>query len=297
MKTPLFTGTCTAIVTPFTGSEVSLKEFDRLLDAQLDAGVSAIVVCGTTGEAATLSDEEKLLLISHAVTHVKGRCKIIAGTGSNDTAHAVHLSKMAQSYGADGLLVVTPYYNKTSQTGLLRHYAAISEAVSLPVIVYHIPSRTGLHIQLETYQALVELPNINGVKEASSDLPLVSRILAACGDRLNIWAGNDDQIVAMMSLGAKGVISTLSNVAPKTVVRMTNACLTSDYVTAARLQNESMALIDALFSQINPLPVKLALQQMGYAVGDCRLPLFLDDSQKQSLCEQFQALLGLAAQE
>lgn len=292
MKTPLFTGTCTAIVTPFHNTEVSLAAFDRLLDAQLDAHVSAIAVCGTTGEAATLSDEEKLLLISHAVTRAAGRCKIIAGTGTNDTAHAVHMSRMAQAYGADGLLVVTPYYNKTSQTGLIRHYAAIADAVSLPIIVYNVPSRTGLNVSLDTYRALSQIPNINGVKEASSDLPLICRILAACGDELNIWAGNDDQIVAMMALGAKGVISTLSNVEPKTVVQMTNACLTADYVTASRLQTGSMALIDALFSQVNPLPVKLALEQLGFDVGKCRMPLFLEEEQTQQLREKFQALLS-----
>lgn len=291
MKTPLFTGTCTAIVTPFAQGAVNLKEFDRLLDKQLTARVAAIVVCGTTGEAATLSDEEKLLLISHAITYVRGRCKIIAGTGSNDTAHAVHLSKMAANYGADGLLVVTPYYNKTSQSGLLSHYAAVAEATDLPVIVYNVPSRTGLSITLSTYQAISRIPNINGVKEASSDLPLVSRLMDACGGELNIWAGNDDQIVAMMALGAKGVISTLSNICPEKVVQMTSACLTGDFTAAARLQNGSMALIDALFSEVNPLPVKQALRLMGYEVGPCRPPLYLDAETEAALVSRLQPLL------
>lgn len=283
MKTPLFTGTCTAIVTPFDKDGVNLVEFDRLLDMQLDAHVSAIVICGTTGESATLSDEEKLLLISHAIGHVKGRCKIIAGTGSNDTNHAIHLARLASAYGADGLLVVTPYYNKTSQSGLVHHYTSIASAVSLPIIVYNVPSRTGLSVSLSTYQKLSQIANINGVKEASSDLPLISRILGTCGQDLNIWIGNDDQIVPAMALGARGVISTMSNVAPKQVVQMVNACLTGDYVTAARLQNEYMPLIDALFSHVNPLPVKEALKQMGYAVGDCRMPLYLEEEQLTAL--------------
>lgn len=291
MKTPLFTGTCTAIVTPFDQDGIHLGEFDRLLDLQLDARVAAIVVCGTTGEAATLSDEEKLLLISHAISYVKGRCKIIAGTGSNDTNHAIHLSKMAAAYGADGLLIVTPYYNKTSQTGLVHHYKSIANAVPLPILVYNIPSRTGLNVSLSTYQQLAEIPNINGVKEASSDLPLLSKLFGKCD--LNVWIGNDDQIVAAMALGAKGVISTMSNIAPKTVVKMVNACLTGDYATAAKLQSDSMPLIEALFSQVNPLPVKEALKQMGYAVGDCRMPLYLDEEQKATLSTTLTQILQI----
>lgn len=291
MKTPLFTGTCTAIVTPFDKDGVNLGEFDRLLDMQLDAHVAAIVVCGTTGEAATLSDEEKLLLISHAISHVKGRCKIIAGTGSNDTNHAIHLAKLASAYGADGLLVVTPYYNKTSQSGLVHHYVSIAAAVNLPIIVYNVPSRTGLNVDLATYRKLAEIPNINGVKEASSNLPLLSKIFGTCGQDLHVWIGNDDQIVAAMALGAKGVISTMSNVAPKTVVQMVNACLTGDYVTAAQMQSDSMPLIEALFSQVNPLPVKEALKQMGYAVGDCRMPLFLEEEQMLNLSATLHQLL------
>lgn len=291
MKTPLFTGACTALVTPFRDNEVCLPEFDRLLDFQLDAHISAIVVCGTTGEAATLSDEEKLLLISHAVNRVSGRCKVIAGTGSNDTQHTIHLSKRAQEYGADGLLVVTPYYNKTSQAGLIAHYTKLSEAVTLPVIVYNVPSRTGLNVSLPVYRKLAELPNINGVKEASGNIPLVSRLLDACGDQLNVWSGNDDQLVAMMAIGAKGVISTLSNVVPRSVVQMANACLTGDYVTAARLQNNNMALIDLLFSEVNPLPVKEGLKVLGYCVGSCRMPLYLEEEQREALAEKLKRLL------
>ncbi len=283
MKTPLFTGVCTAIVTPFDKNGLNLPEFDRLLDMQLDAHVAAIAVCGTTGEASTLTDEEKLLLISHAVTYAKGRCKIIAGIGSNDTKHTVHLAKLAQAYGADGLLAVTPYYNKTSQAGLVQHYAALAQAVDLPIIVYNVPSRTGLDISFATYQKLAEIPNVNGVKEASSNLPMLSKLYGACAQTLNIWTGNDDQIVAAMALGAKGVISTMANVDPTAVVRMVNACLTGDYPAAARMQSDAMPLIDLLFSHVNPLPVKYALEQMGYAVGPCRMPLYLEEEQLTDL--------------
>lgn len=273
MKSPLFTGVCTAIVTPFDGDNLNFPVFDQLIDRQLAARVSAITVCGTTGEAAAMSSDEKLLLIQHAVSYADHRCKIIAGTGSNYTKEAIRMSRMAEAYGADGLLVVTPYYNKTSQAGLIRHYEAIADSVSIPIIVYNVPSRTGMHITADTYEVLSRHPNINGVKEASSDLPLISRIRNRCGDDFNIWSGNDDTTVAMMALGAKGVISTSSNLIPKEFVKMCNACLSCDYTSGAKMQNDLMPIIDALFCEVNPMPIKTALRLCGYDVGPCRAPL------------------------
>ena len=273
MKPPLFTGVCTAIVTPFDGDDINFSVFDQLIDRQLAARVSAITVCGTTGEAAAMSSDEKLMLIQHAVSYADHRCKIIAGTGSNYTKEAIRMSRMAEAYGADGLLVVTPYYNKTSQAGLIRHYEAIADSVSIPIIVYNVPSRTGMHITAETYEVLSRHPNINGVKEASTDLPLISRIRNRCGDVFNIWSGNDDTIVAMMALGAKGVISTTSNLIPKEFVRMCTACLSCDFSSAAKQQNDLMPLIDAMFCDVNPMPIKTALRLQGIDAGKCRAPL------------------------
>ena len=273
MKPPLFTGVCTAIVTPFDGDDINFSVFDQLIDRQLAARVSAITVCGTTGEAAAMSIDEKLMLIQHAISYADRRCKIIAGTGTNYTKDAIRMSRMAEAYGADGLLVVTPYYNKTSQTGLIRHYEAIADSVSIPIIVYNVPSRTGMHITADTYEVLSRHPNINGVKEASYDLPLISRIRNRCGDDFNIWSGNDDNTVAMMALGAKGVISTSSNLIPKEFVKMCNACLSCDYTTGAKMQNDLMPIIDALFCEVNPMPIKAALRLCGYDVGPCRAPL------------------------
>ncbi len=273
MKTPVFIGTCTALVTPFSADTINFSVLDQLIDRQLAARVSAIAVCGTTGESAAMSAEEKLMLIQHAVSYTDHRCKVIAGTGSNQTKEAIHMSRMAEAYGADGLLVVTPYYNKTSQAGLIRHYEAIADSVNIPVIVYHVPSRTGMRISAETYEILSRHPNINGAKEASGDLPLVSRIRDRCGDDLHIWSGNDDTTVAMMALGALGVISTTSNLIPKDFVKMCTACRSGDYTAAAKLQNSAMPLIDAMFCEVNPMPIKAALQACGLRVGPCRLPL------------------------
>ena len=274
MKKPLFTGVCTALVTPFRGDSIDFSTLDRLIDRQLDAGVRALAVCGTTGEAAALSTEERMLLIQHTVSYVAGRAKVIAGTGTNCTADAIHMSRMAQSIGADGLLVVTPYYNKTSQAGLVRHYEAVANAVSIPVIAYNAPSRTGMKIEIEAYGALSKIENLNGVKEASGDLPLIARIRNRCGDDLNIWSGNDDTICAMMSLDAKGVISTTANLVPKEFVSLCNACLNGDYTKGGEMQTFLMPLIDAMFCDVNPMPVKAALELAGFGVGPCRAPLW-----------------------
>lgn len=273
MKKPLFTGVCTALVTPFLGNEVNYPMLEQLLRRQIDAGIKAIVVCGTTGEASTLSDDEKLRIFQRAKNYVGNDCMIIAGTGSNNTAHAVKLSVEAEKSGVDGLLLVSPYYNKANSDGLIRHYTTISQSVSLPLIVYNVPSRTGLDIPVSVYRDLAALPNIAGAKEASSDITKITRIRHACGNALPIWSGNDDQITPVISLGGCGVISVLSNVAPVETRIMAEAALDGDFDTAAALQTELQPLIQALFSDVNPIPVKEAMRIIGFDCGSCRLPL------------------------
>lgn len=269
---PLFTGVCTALVTPFLRGEVNYPMLERLLQNQLDAGVRAVVVCGTTGESPTLSDTEKIELFRRAKEYVGDRCRIIAGTGSNCTEHAVQLSRAAERVGVDGLLLVSPYYNKATPRGLFAHYSAIAAAVHIPCILYNVPSRTGVDIPVEVYQRLSRIPNIAGVKEASGDIVKIARIRAACPD-FPVWSGNDDQIVPVMALGGAGVISVLSNVAPEKTKAMANAALDGDFDTAAALQIELLPLIQALFSEVNPIPVKAAMRELGFDCGGCRLPL------------------------
>lgn len=273
MNQPLFRGVCTAIVTPFRIDFINYEVYDQLLDHQLSGGVSAIVVCGTTGESATMTDTEKLELIEHTVEYVHGRCKVIAGTGSNHTAHAIALSQEAEKRGVDGLLLVTPYYNKATPAGLVAHYTAIADSVALPCILYNVPSRTGVDIPVSVYQTLSEHPNICGVKEASGDIVKIARIRQACGSDFFIWSGNDDQIVPIMSLGGQGVISVLSNLYPETTNRLVGLCMAGRYREAADLQAALMPLIDALFCEVNPIPIKTALRLAGLDVGHCRLPL------------------------
>ena len=269
---PLFTGVCTALVTPFLRGEVNYPMLERLLQNQLDAGVRAVVICGTTGESPTLSDTEKIELFRRAKAYVGENCRIIAGTGSNCTEHAVQLSRAAERVGVDGLLLVTPYYNKATPGGLFAHYSAIAAAVHIPCILYNVPSRTGVDIPVEVYQRLSRIPNIAGVKEASGDIVKIARIRAACPD-FTIWSGNDDQIVPVMALGGAGVISVLSNVAPEKTKAMVDAALDGDFDTASALQIELLPLIQALFSEVNPIPVKAALRELGFDCGGCRLPL------------------------
>ena len=220
-----------------------------------------------------MSDREQTALIAHCVTAANGACKVIAGTGTNDTVHAIEKSKAAEAAGADALLVVTPYYNKCNSDGLLRHYTALADAVHIPVILYNVPSRTGVHMTPSQYAALAKHPNIAGVKEACGNTAQVSRTIALCGPDFPVWSGNDDQNVPILALGGRGVISVLSNLAPELVCQMTDACLAQDYPRAAKLQNESMDLIDALFSEVNPIPIKAAMCLAGFPVGPCRLPL------------------------
>ena len=273
MKKPLFTGACTALVTPFLDDKVNYPMLEQLLKRQIDAGIEAVVICGTTGEAPTLSDAEKIEMFRRAKAYTGDACKIIAGTGSNDTRHSLNLSIEAMNAGADALLIVTPYYNKATPEGLLLHYSTISGAVHIPIILYNVPSRTGVDIPVSVYQKLALLPNIAGVKEASTDITKIARIRAACPDDFAVWSGNDDQTVPVMSLGGKGVISVVSNVAPIKTQAMALAALDGDFDTAAALQIDLLPLIEALFCEVNPIPVKAAMRLLGFDCGDCRLPL------------------------
>lgn len=273
MKKPLFTGVCTALVTPFLDDKVNYPMVDMLLRRQLEAGISAVVIAGTTGEAPTLSDDEKLELIHRAKAYVGDACTIIAGTGSNCTKHAVSLSREAEQAGADALLVVSPYYNKASPGGLIAHYTAIAHSVSIPVILYNVPSRTGVDIPVSVYRALSAIPNIAGVKEASTDITKIAKIRAHCPDDFSVWSGNDEQTAPAMSLGAKGIVSVLSNLCPVETQLMAQAALDGDFDTAAALQIELLPLIDLLFCEVNPIPIKEAMGLIGYDCGGCRLPL------------------------
>lgn len=273
MKQPVFTGVCTALVTPFLGSSINYPMLEQLLKRQMEAGIETVVLCGTTGESPTLTDSEKIEIFRRAKQYVGDNCKILAGTGSNNTEHAVMLSKAAEAVGADGLLVVTPYYNKATSEGLLAHYSAIAGAVHIPVIAYNVPSRTGVDIPVEVYACLAKIPNLAGVKEASNDIRKIAKIREACPPDFTVWSGNDDQIAAVMALGGQGVISVLSNVAPLETQALAEAALNGDFDTAADLQIRLLPLIEALFCEVNPIPVKAAMKLIGYDCGGCRLPL------------------------
>ena len=273
MKKPFFSGVCTALVTPFLNGSVNYPMMEQLLGRQMAAGISAVVLAGTTGESPTLTDSEKLEMFRRAKAYTGDDCTIIAGTGSNSTAHAVALSVKAQMAGADGLLVVTPYYNKATPSGLIAHYKAVAESVNLPVIVYNVPSRTGVDVPVSVYEALSAVPNIVGVKEASTDITKITRIRNACGPDFAIWSGNDDQAVPVVSLGGSGVISVLSNVCPIETTAMVRAALDGDFDTASDLQCKLQPLVELLFCEVNPIPVKAAMKQIGLDCGECRLPL------------------------
>lgn len=273
MKSPLFTGVCTALVTPFMDEKVNYPMLQILLRRQMDAGVSAVVLAGTTGESATLSDHEKLELFRRSKEFVGDEMKIIAGTGSNDTKHAIELSIAAQKAGADGLLVVSPYYNKATPDGLVAHYSAISDAVNIPIILYNVPSRTGLDMPVSVYQQLAKVPNIVGIKEASTDIGKVLQIRAKCPEDFYIWSGNDNLTVPILSLGGKGVISVISNLFPEQMNLMTYAALDGDFDSAAALQCRMLHWTDFLGCEVNPIPIKAAMAASGYDCGIGRLPL------------------------
>lgn len=274
MKEIIFTGAAVAIVTPFNEDGINFDELKKLIDFNIDNGTDAIVIAGTTGESSTMSDEEHKEAIKFTVEYVNKRVPVIAGTGSNDTAYAVKLSKYAESVGVDGILVVTPYYNKATQSGLVKHFTYIADNVNVPMILYNVPSRTGVNILPETYVELAKHPRIVATKEASGDLSQIAKIRELCGDNLNIYSGNDDQIVPVLSLGGKGVISVLSNVMPKEAHDICNLYFEGKVEESAKMQVEYLELINNLFIEVNPIPVKTALGLMGYNVGNLRMPLF-----------------------
>ena len=274
MKKPVFTGAAVAIITPMhADGSIDYEEMGRIIDDQIENGTDAIVVCGTTGESPTMTDEEHTACIRYAVKKTAGRVPVIAGTGSNDTKYAVWLSRQAQADGADALLLVTPYYNKTSQAGLIAHYTAIADAVDLPCILYNVPSRTGCNLTAASLAQLAKHPNINAVKEASGNISQVAEIAAACGEELNIYSGNDDQIVPLLALGGKGVISVLSNVAPRYTHDLCAKWFAGDTAGSLAMQLAALPLCKALFADVNPIPVKWAMNRLGWHAGACRLPL------------------------
>lgn len=274
MKKTIFTGAGVAIVTPMNPDEsINFDRLGQIIDNQIENGTDAIVICGTTGESATMTDQEHVDCIEYAVKRVNGRVPVIAGAGSNHTSYAVWMSKEAKRVGADALLHVTPYYNKTSQTGLIRHFNAVADATDLPIILYNVPSRTGVNITPATYRELAKHPNIVAAKEASGNISQVAQIAQACGDELDLYSGNDDQIVPLLSLGAKGVISVLSNIMPRETHDICRLFFEGKIAESRALQLKLLPLINALFSDVNPIPVKEAMNMMGWECGECRLPL------------------------
>ncbi len=284
MKTPIFEGMASAIITPLNEKGIDYELFAKLIEWQIAEGIDGLVVCGTTGEGSTLSDEEHKSAIEFMVKQVDGRVPVIAGTGSNDTAYAVELTKHASLMGVDGVLTVTPYYNKATQKGLIKSFTQIADASSVPVILYNVPSRTGVNIAPKTVLELSKHPNINAIKEASGDISQIAEIAHLCGDNINIYSGNDDQVVPILSLGGKGCISVLSNLLPKETSEMCRLFREGDVKAAARLQLKYIPLINALFSEVNPIPVKAAMAKMGFCEDYLRLPLTpMEDATRENL--------------
>ncbi len=273
IKTPLFKGSCTALVTPFNEGGVDYERLRKNIDMQYENGTAAIVICGTTGENAVQNQEEHDELVRVAVNHTAGRMKVIAGIGSNDTRHALRNAQNAKAVGADAVLMVTPYYNKSTQKGLVEHFTYVADRIEIPLILYNVPSRTGIGIAAETYKTLSQHPNINGVKEASGDFTLIGKTIALCGDDLWLWSGNDDNTVPMMAMGALGVISVASNLVPGVLSKLCVLCLTGDYSAAAQLYAKYAALFSAFFIETNPIPIKTAMRLCGLDSGLMRLPL------------------------
>jgi len=284
MKKTIFTGVATALITPMTSNGIDYDSFARLIDWQIEEGVNALVIAGTTGESSTLGDDEHRDAITFAVKRANGRVPIIAGTGSNDTAYALDLTKCACDSGADAALVVTPYYNKATQKGLIQMYTQIADKSTIPVILYNVPSRTGVNIEPTTYQVLADHPNIVAIKEANGNISKIVETMALVDGKLDLYSGNDDQIVPLMALGAKGVISVLSNVAPKATLEICDRFFAGDIKGSAACQYRLHDLIDALFSEVNPIPVKAAMHAMGFCDGYIRLPLTeMDEVKKQRM--------------
>lgn len=272
-KETIFTGSGVAIVTPFTKDGIDFDKLAELIDWQIENGTDAIIICGTTGESATMPDDEHLAAIAYTVERVNGRVPVIAGAGSNDTRHGIELSKESEALGADALLHVTPYYNKATQKGLYEHFKAIAESVDIPIVLYNVPSRTGVSIALDTLGKLADLPNIAAIKEASGSLSAATDIIAKYGDKIDVYSGNDDIILPMLSIGCKGVISVLANIAPKETHQLCQSFFEGDIETSRKMQLKAAELNHALFCEVNPIPVKTALNLMGKEVGPLRLPL------------------------
>ena len=284
MKKVLFKGCGTALITPFTNDGVDFEELRKLIEFQILEGIDSLIICGTTGESSTMSLEEKKSVIEFSIKIANGRVPIIASTGGNNTKEVINLSKYAESVGADALLVVTPYYNKTTQNGLIAHFTEIAKSVSLPIILYNVPSRTGLNIEPETCLELSKIPNIVGIKEASGNISQIAKIANLCQDNLAIYSGNDDQIVPILSLGGLGVISVLSNIYPKYVHDLVMDYLTGNWQKATASQVYAIPLINALFSEVNPIPIKYAVSKIGFKAGLPRLPLVeLSDKNKEKI--------------
>ena len=295
MKKPIFTGSAAAVATPFTGSGVDFPALRKHLDFLLENGTDALVVCGTTGEAATMSYEERMETVEAVVRHVDGRVPVIAGTGSNNTENAIALSRDAVSAGADGLLVVTPFYNKATQRGLIRHFAAVADSAERPVILYNVPSRTCVKCAAETYAQLAGHPNIQGVKEASGDLALVQKTRELCPEDFYIWSGNDDETAPIMLLGGSGVISVAANVVPQEMHQLTASCLSGDFVSAGKLQLRLRKLCEALFWEVNPIPVKTAMSMMGFCQERFRLPMCEMEEENRARLRTVLAEYGLVS--
>ncbi|MBE7049831.1 MAG: 4-hydroxy-tetrahydrodipicolinate synthase [Ruminococcaceae bacterium] len=293
MKKTIFKGSATALVTPINEKGVNFDALEKMIEFQIAQNTDALVICGTTGEAPTLEDSEHLDAIECAVSASKGRIPVIAGTGSNNTAHAIMMNKEAQKRGADALLWVAPYYNKSTQRGLVKHYQSLAASTDLPAILYNVPSRTGSDIKAETVEELSKVENIVAIKEASGDVARSVDIIARCGENIDVYSGNDDIIVPMMSVGAKGVISVLSNVVPKDTHEMCMHCLNGDYEKATKLQLKYFTLVKALFCEVNPIPVKTAMNLMGFDAGILRLPLYEMEEKNFNLLKEIMKSHGL----
>lgn len=292
MKGSVFTGAGVALITPFNENGVDYQKLDELIEFQIAGGIDSIIITGTTGEASVMPDDEQIEVIKHTVEVVNHRIPVIAGCGSNDTMHGVHLSALAEEAGADGLLSVTPYYNKTTQKGLVEHYAAVANAVSVPVILYNVPGRTGMNMLPSTVAKIMErCDNVVGVKECNFDQ--VAEIFNLCGPDVKVYSGEDGLVVPLMSMGGSGVISVLANIAPAKVTDMVHACLQGDYKKAAAIQIEAIPMVKALFCETSPIPVKAALNMMGWNVGECRMPLTTMEESNRKILEQAMKEYGL----
>ncbi len=293
MKQQLFRGAATALITPLNENGVDFDSLERLIDWQICEGINALVICGTTGEKATLNDDEHREALRCAVDTAAGRVPIIAGTGSNDTAHAVWMTKEADALGCDGMLVCTPYYNKTTQNGLVTMFETIAAATDKPIIAYNVPSRTGIGIEPKTYERLAKIENITGIKEANGDISKIAETLRLVGNELALYSGNDDQIVPVMSLGGQGVISVISNLMPKRIAALCNTALVGDFKAASAEQLELLPLMKALFCEVNPIPVKAAMAEMGFCENCLRLPLVPIEQEHKAQLKKLMKQQGL----